>query len=49
MTYNGVSERNQSFNITNALMGVTLRPFPKVSKLVITGNTLVRLDAVAAL
>ena len=33
-----------SYNITNASMGIKLRPFPKVSKLVITANVLVRLD-----
>jgi hypothetical protein len=44
VTYNSVSERNQSYNVTNASMGIKLRPFPKVSKLVITANVLVRLD-----
>jgi hypothetical protein len=44
VTYNSVTERNQSYNITNASMGIKLRPFPKVSKLVITANILVRLD-----
>ena len=42
--YNSLSERNQSYNSTNASMGIKLRPFPKVSKLVITANVLVRLD-----
>jgi hypothetical protein len=44
VTYDSVSERNQSYNITNASMGIKLRPFPKVSKLVLTANVLVRLD-----
>jgi hypothetical protein len=35
---------NQSYNITNASMGVKIRPFASVSKLVFTGNVLVRLD-----
>ncbi len=33
-----------SFNITSASMGIKLRPLPRVSKLVITANVLVRLD-----
>jgi len=33
-----------SYSITNASMGVKIRPFPKVSKLVLTANVLVRLD-----
>ena len=35
---------NQSYNITNASMGVKVRPFPSVSKLVLSANLLVRLD-----
>lgn len=35
---------NQSYNITNASMGVKIRPFANVSKLVFTANVLVRLD-----
>jgi hypothetical protein len=35
---------NQSYNITNASMGVKIRPFAGVSKLVFTANVLVRLD-----
>ncbi len=35
---------NQSYNITIASMGVKIRPFASVSKLVFTGNVLVRLD-----
>ena len=33
-----------SYSITNASMGVKIRPIPKVSKLVLTANVLVRLD-----
>jgi len=33
-----------SYNVTNASMGVKIRPIPKVSKLVLTANVLVRLD-----
>jgi len=33
-----------SYSVTNASMGVKIRPIPKVSKLVLTGNVLVRLD-----
>jgi Putative MetA-pathway of phenol degradation len=44
VTYSSVTEKNQSYNLTNASMGIKLRPFPKVSKLVITANVLVRLD-----
>jgi hypothetical protein len=44
VTYNNLAVKNQSFTITNASMGVKLRPFPQVSKLVITANVLVRLD-----
>jgi hypothetical protein len=36
--------QNQSYNITNASMGIKLRPFGRVSKLVLTANVLVRLD-----
>ena len=35
---------NSSYSVTNASMGVKVRPFPKVSKLVFTANVLVRLD-----
>jgi hypothetical protein len=35
---------NSSYNITNASMGIKLRPFAKISKLVFTANVLVRLD-----
>jgi len=45
VSYNNLTENsNASYNITNASMGVKLRPFPKVSKLVVTANVLVRLD-----
>jgi hypothetical protein len=33
-----------SYSVTNASMGVKIRPIPKVSKLVLTANVLVRLD-----
>jgi hypothetical protein len=39
-----VSHSNSSYNITNASMGIKVRPFPKVSRLVFTANVLVRLD-----
>jgi hypothetical protein len=43
--YDNLSERtDQSYNITNASLGIKLRPFPKVSRLVVTANALVRLD-----
>lgn len=35
---------NSSYNLTNASMGIKIRPFPKFSRLVFTGNVLVRLD-----
>jgi len=35
---------NASYNITNASAGIKVRPLPKVSKLVLTANVLVRLD-----
>jgi hypothetical protein len=35
---------NASYSVTNASMGVKIRPFPKASKLVLTANVLVRLD-----
>jgi hypothetical protein len=35
---------NASYNITNASMGLKVRPFGKVSRLVLTANVLVRLD-----
>jgi hypothetical protein len=45
VAYNSLSENsNASYNITNASIGVKVRPFRKVSKLVITANVLVRLD-----
>jgi hypothetical protein len=36
--------KSASFNITNASMGVKVRPWPKLSHLVATANLLVRLD-----
>jgi hypothetical protein len=45
VAYNNLSVNgNQSYNMTTASMGIKVRPFPKVSKLVFTGNVLVRLD-----
>jgi hypothetical protein len=45
VSYRNLTENsNASYNITNASMGIKLRPFPKVSKLVVTANVLVRLD-----
>jgi hypothetical protein len=41
---NLLTSTNQSYNITNASMGIKVRPFPSISKLVITANVLVRLD-----
>jgi hypothetical protein len=38
------NQTNSSYNITNASMGIKMRPFPKVSRLVFTANVLVRLD-----
>lgn len=35
---------NSSYNLTSASMGIKLRPFGKVSRLVFTGNVPVRLD-----
>lgn len=35
---------NSSYNVTNASMGLKVRPFGKVSRLVFTANVLVRLD-----
>jgi hypothetical protein len=35
---------NSSYSVTNASMGIKVRPFAKVSRLVFTGNVLVRLD-----
>jgi hypothetical protein len=49
-TPNTVSQPNlirnpdTSYSITNASMGIKLRPLPKISKLVVTANVLVRLD-----
>jgi hypothetical protein len=39
-----LSSNTNSYNITNASMGIKIRPLGKVSKLVITANILVRLD-----
>src|SRR6266403_1659304 len=46
VTHNNLqlSASTRSYNITNASMGVKLRPLGKVSKLVVTANLLVRLD-----
>lgn len=41
---NLVPRSNQSYNITNASMGIKARPFGKLSRLVFTANVLVRLD-----
>jgi hypothetical protein len=38
------SSSNFNYSITNASMGVKIRPLPKLSKLVFTANVLVRLD-----
>jgi hypothetical protein len=35
---------NQSYNITNASIGIKARILPKVSRLVFTANVLIRLD-----
>ncbi|HEY2545462.1 MAG TPA: transporter [Candidatus Acidoferrum sp.] len=35
---------NSSYNVTNASMGIKVRPFGKISRLVFTANVLVRLD-----
>jgi hypothetical protein len=35
---------NQSYNVTNASMGIKMRPFASLSRLVFTANVLVRLD-----
>jgi hypothetical protein len=39
-----LSASTRSYNITNASMGVKIRPLGKLSKLVVTANVLVRLD-----
>jgi len=39
-----VNSPNSSYNITNASMGIKVRPFHKLSRLVFTANVLVRLD-----
>ena len=45
VSYQNLTETpNTSYNITNASMGVKVRPFPNLSKLVVTANLLVRLD-----
>jgi hypothetical protein len=41
---NLASSRNQSYNIANASMGIKVRPFASLSRLVFTANVLVRLD-----
>jgi len=41
---NLATSTNSSYNITSASMGIKVRPFGKVSRLVFTGNVLVRLD-----
>ena len=43
LPYLGTST-NSSYNATSASMGIKVRPFGKVSRLVFTGNVLVRLD-----
>jgi Putative MetA-pathway of phenol degradation len=35
---------NSSYSTTSASMGIKIRPFPRLSRLVFTGNVLVRLD-----
>lgn len=35
---------NSSYNITSASIGIKVRSFPRLSRLVLTGNVLVRLD-----
>jgi hypothetical protein len=39
-----LSATASSYNVTNASMGVKIRPLGKLSKLVVTANVLVRLD-----
>lgn len=41
---NLVTSANTNYSVTNASMGVKVRPFSKVSRLVFTANLLVRLD-----
>ena len=41
---NLATSTNQSYNITNASMGIKVRPFASLSRLVVTANVLVRLD-----
>jgi len=41
---NLATSTNSSYNITSASMGIKVRPFSKVSRLVFTANVLVRLD-----
>jgi len=41
---NLATSTNQSYNITNASMGIKVRPFASLSRLVFTANVLVRLD-----
>lgn len=38
------SNTNQSYNVTNASIGIKARILPKVSRLVLTANVLIRLD-----
>jgi len=44
MLPNLATSTNSPYNLTNPSMGIKLRPFGKVSRLVFTGNVLVRLD-----
>ena len=41
---NLTTSSNSSYNITSASMGIKVRPFSKISRLVFTANVLVRLD-----
>jgi len=41
---NLIGNPDTSYSITNASMGIKARPFPSLSKLVLTANVLVRLD-----
>jgi hypothetical protein len=45
VSYNNLTPNsNTSYSITNASMGIKVRPFPSLSNLVVTANVLVRLD-----
>ncbi len=45
VSYNSLSPKsNTSYSITNASMGIKVRPLPSLSNLVVTANVLVRLD-----